>query len=181
MSYKRYTRLGIFFLVVFCLTACTGQSTTTPPDDELEPSQNTDSRLIGSWLSECLTPDPESPWSEKHAFIIREDVTATHTRVSWDEPYCNGNMDQTATVFQYELPEEVDIASTAVAPINLTSDAGTILDIYQVSGNNLRFGHGFRDGLSYAGAEGGGVGSRITSLNNYIVYGKTSDSTTSEP
>ena len=169
MKYFQNFGWAVALLAAVCWAGCTGSSGTG--DAGLKPDVSK-SALVGSWISECLTPDPNSPYSEKHGFNIKEDGTAIHTRINWDQPNCVGNTDQKVDSFQYEIPN--------TGEINLTGADGIILDIYQISKGQLMFGHGFRNTLSYSGAVGLATGARITTLNNYIVYSK-SGATTDTP
>lgn len=130
------------------------------------PTKAADSALIGNWESDCLVPDQKSPWSEKHTFVI-EGSTAIHTRVSNDTPShdCSPTMTLTDT-YEYTIPEK--------GKINLkdTSKGVTFYDIYQVNGDTLRFGHGFRNTMPYPANVGASPDSRIESLNEYIIYKK---------
>ncbi|MCX6763016.1 MAG: hypothetical protein NT093_04545 [Candidatus Moranbacteria bacterium] len=114
--------------------------------------------LVGTWESDCLVPDAGSPWSEKHQFIFNADGTAQHTRWSSSGHDCSP---QTTMVDKYA----VSTPSSGQIDFNLIEGTGSIpQDIYQVTGNTLLFGHGFRNTLPY------GAGT----LNRYIVYKKIS-------
>lgn len=126
-----------------------------------------DPRLIGTWASDCLTPDPKSPWSEKHTFVFTRNNTARHERISFDAAGCAGSVNMNlVNSYRYETP--------SVGVVDLKGDGGSIYDIYVVNANILMMGHGFRNNMSYAGAHGRGAspGTRISSLNQYIVYKK---------
>jgi hypothetical protein len=117
---------------------------------------NLDPALIGTWESDCLVPDFDSPWSEKHQFIINSDGSAQHTRWSSGGHACSP---ETTMVDKYS----VSTPSTGQIDFNLIEGTGPVSDdIYQVSGNTLLFGHGFRNNFPYAAG----------SLNQYIVYKK---------
>ena len=127
-----------------------------------------DSALVGTWVSDCLIPDPNSPWSEKHQFVINSDGTAVHTR--WSDDSTNhdcGPRGQPGT-----LVDNYTITIPETGKINLTDSSGTHYDIYQVNGNTLLFGHGFRNNLPYDTHTGSSEADRISSLNNYIIYSK---------
>lgn len=128
-------------------------------------SKATDQSLVGTWVSECLVPDPDSPWSEKHQFTFNKDGTATHIRWSSDGHDCSPETTLTDN-YQYSLP--------AAGQIDLkdTEKGATIYDIYKISGNTLVFGHGFRNTLPYPASNGESAAGRIDSLNEYIVYKK---------
>jgi len=128
-------------------------------------SKNMDKNLVGTWVSDCLVPDQNSPWSEKHQFVIKSDGTAIHTRWSSSGHDCSP---------ETTLDTNYTINIPSADKINLTDTSGTrtLYDIYQISGNTLEFGHGFRNNLPYPSANGVSEASRITSLNDYIVYKK---------
>lgn len=117
-----------------------------------------DPALVGKWESDCLVPDAGSPWSEKHQFFFNADGTAQHTRWSSSGHDCSP---QTTMVDKYT----VSTPSSDQINFNLIEGIGPVSgDIYQVSGDTLLFGHGFRNTLPY---EDG-------TLNRYIVYKKIS-------
>jgi len=123
--------------------------------------------LVGTWTSDCLVPDVNSPWSEKHQFVIKADGTAVHTRWSSGGHDCSPE-DTLVNDYQYTIPGS--------GQINLTDlDAGaTIYDIYQITGSNLLFGHGFQAKYpaGYDATQGNSSGHRFYVLNSYIVYHK---------
>jgi len=139
----------------------TSPSTTT----KTTTTKTTDKNLIGTWESDCLVPDSNSPWSEKHHFEFKADGTATHTRWSSDGNDCSASMTLTDT-YKYTIPK--------AGQINLQDmeKGATIYDIYSISGNTLKFGHGFRSNLPYPAGNGESASSRIESLNDYIIYNK---------
>ena len=126
-----------------------------------------DPNLIDQWDTGCLVPDPDSKWAERHTFDIRSDGTATHKRYSGDS--C-GTMvvDNTDNIY-YKIPSD--------GKINLTYSSGiangtTIYDIYQVSGDTLKFGHGFCNCAATGGNLGTSEAERFTGLNNFLLYKK---------
>lgn len=122
-----------------------------------------DSALVGSWDTGCLVPDPNSPWAEEHKFVIEESGKAVHTRLSGES--CAG--------LQSDGDQNYTITIPAGGQINLVSSAGSIYDIYQVSGSTLKFGHGFCNCTKLCSASGGATeGDRITCLNDFLVYKK---------
>lgn len=138
----------------------TGTTSTTPAT-----TGTLDQQLVGTWESACLVPDPDSPWAEKHQFVFNADGTAVHTRWS-NESGCTPATMTLTDVYRYQTP--------AAGQINLidTEKGATIYDIYQVSGNILYLGHGFRNDLPYSGSDGGSPAGRISTLNTYIKYQK---------
>lgn len=132
---------------------------------------NYDQKLMGTWVSGCLVPDPNSPWSEKHQFIFQSNGTAVHTR--WSNDTMAHNCSPSGTVGT--LVNNYKFTIPASGQINLADqEAGqTYYDIYQISGTTLLFGHGFRgDNSTYASRTGASESDRIDSLNNYIAYTK---------
>ena len=134
-------------------------------------NQNTNSTvvnaLVGTWVSDCLVPDVNSDWSEKHQFVIKTDGTAVHTRWSSYDHNCSST-DPTNKEYHYTLP--------ATGQINLADQDGgyTIYDIYQITGQTLLFGHGFQAHYpaGYDATQGNSASHRFSVLNNYIVYYK---------
>lgn len=178
--------LGLLAVAVSALVACNNATVSeggagNPSPNPSTSTGNKDSRLIGTWNTGCLTPDADSPYSEKHTFVIMEDgETAVKTDINYDKQNCIGNtIVNKSTSFVLEIKGRVNEAVTETLAINLTAAGGdtsgsTLYDIYQVTGTTLLFGHGFRNLLSYAGAESGGVteAGRISTLNQYLVYKK---------
>jgi hypothetical protein len=147
------------------------QNSQNSPRPTVPSSQSSqkDAALVGTWLSDCLVPDPGSPWSEKHQFVINSDGTAVHTRWSSSGHDCSPETTLTDK-YQYEIP-----ASGQINLLDIEKGA-TIYDIYQISGSRLYFGHGFRgDHLAYPGKFGGSSADRINNLNSYIAYQKNSE------
>lgn len=131
--------------------------TVPQPTETASPAGKVDPALVGTWESECLVPDLNSPWSEKHQFIINADGTAQHTRWSSSGHSC---APETTMVDKYTI----STPSSGKVEFNLQEGTGPIgEDIYQVSGSALMFGHGFRgDHMPYT----------AETLNQYIVYKK---------
>ena len=147
-----------------------GSETTPSENSGGKDDTNIDKNLIGEWESECLTPDPNSPWAEKHYFKINSDGTATHIRWSSDQAF-------NCTSVSMTLTTEYTIKTPATGKIDfIDKESGaTSYDIYQISGNTLLFGHGFRgDNLPYGTKFGGSESERIDTLNQFIVYTKKS-------
>lgn len=153
---KNFFLLGFAALCLFSLSA--HAATTSIPV-----VQNNDPRLIGTWASECLTPDPKSPWSEKHTFVFYKNNTARHERVSFDAPGCQGGINMTLVDDYHYIIEGKVSTGDGGGPILFKGAKGMMPDHYFVQGNTLVFGHGFRNKLSYS-----------TPLNTYIVYKKLS-------
>ena len=142
-----------------------------------------DQNLVGTWESDCLVPDQNSKWAEKHKFVINADATAIHTRQDWEMTDCTTLTPAGTITDQYNItvPSSGKINFTYTDNSNTrmnTNQLGEIrekyiYDIYQVSGSTLLFGHGFRgDNLAYGSKTGGSESDRIDSLNNYIIYHK---------
>ncbi len=132
------------------------QYATPESTTEMTVKGNIDPALVGTWESACLVPDANSPWSEKHQFIINADGTAQHTRWSSGGHAC---APETTLVDKYV----VSTPASGKIDFRLIEGIGPdAQDIYQVSGDTLLFGHGFRNNLPY------GAGT----LNQYIVYQK---------
>jgi len=142
--------------------------------DEAETSQSSeetsgefDENLVGTWVSDCLVPDPDSPWSEKHQFVINSDGSAIHTRWSSSGHEC---LPEETLINNYEMtipsPGQIDIKD-----IDLNQ---TIYDIYEISGDTLLFGHGFRGDSEAMQVKDNNFGldpeTRFTTLNEFIVY-----------
>ncbi|MFH0853558.1 MAG: hypothetical protein V1853_04075 [bacterium] len=123
--------------------------------------------LIGTWKSVCLTPDPDSPWSEMHQFEIDSEAWATHTRWDWNQPGCTGTMNTITSEYLIEFP--------GTDQINLVDmgEGENIYDIYSLTAEGLYFGHGFRNNLPYSTTYGESATTRISTLNQYIQYQKT--------
>lgn len=129
-------------------------------------SSQIDPALVGTWASDCLAPDSNSPWSEKHQFVINADGTAVHTR--WSSGGHNCSPDTTLT-------DKYTLAIPMKGQMNLADmeKGATIYDIYETDGSILFFGHGFRgDHMAYPGKFGESSSNRINNLNKYIVYRK---------
>lgn len=160
--------LGAYFGLAWLLRKLDkniSQSTNQTTESTLE-SGIKDDQIIGTWISECLVPDLNSPWAEKHQMVIEKNKI-THTR--WENSSgsqdCDNPTDTKVTNYSYAIP--------SVEKINLVSNDGTIYDIYHNEGNMLYFGHGFRgDNMSYPTEFGGSEDDRINTLNKYISYSK---------
>lgn len=135
----------------------TSQYSTPVRPDETAVKGNVDPSLVGTWESNCLVPDLDSPWSEKHQFIINADGAAKHTRWSSGGHACSP---ETTMVDKYT----VSTPSTGQIHFTLIEGVGPGEDIYQVTGDTLLFGHGFRNNFPYT----------ENTLNKYIVYKKKS-------
>lgn len=122
--------------------------------------------IVGTWKSECLTPEPDDPWSEMHQFEIDEEGWATYTRWNWYEPNCGGSMETMVTEYLISFPTtgQIDL-------VNM-NEGVTVYDIYQITGNALLFGHGFRNHFPYSPTYGETADARISTLNEYIRYQK---------
>lgn len=124
-----------------------------------------DRNIVGSWDTGCLVPDTGSPWAERHTFIINSDGTAEHERFVGSS--CKNLVKDPDDEFTYTIP--------ILGKINLkyTSDNSMIYDIYEVSDNELRFGHGFCNCTKFCSNTGGATeADRFTCLNDFLVYKK---------
>ena len=130
-----------------------GANTNTTNQTTKTSDSKIDSALVGSWDTGCLVPDPGSPWAEKHKFVIESNGKAVHTRSSGES--CAG--------LHSDGDQNYTITIPASGQINLTSSDGSIYDIYQVSGDTLKFGHGFSNSTKLCSVSGGATeGDRIT-------------------
>lgn len=165
-------------------------ATNSSPTDNSKSTESVsgkfDKTLVGTWESDCLVPNPENKWAEKHQIIIKSDGTATQTRWSWFMNDCTTLQPELIIVSKYKLA--VPIAgkinftytdynnpqmSKELQQASKIEIGATFYDIYKVSGNTLEFGQGFRgDNLPYGAKFGGSEMERIDSLNSYIVYKK---------
>ena len=127
-----------------------------------------DKNLVGTWTSDCLVPDINSPWSEKHQFVIKDDGSAVHTRWSNDSMShdCTPNWSNGTAVSDYKLT----IPQTG--QVNILYSGQYIYDIYKISGTDLEFGHGFQAHYpaGYDATQGNSESNRFHDLNNYIIY-----------
>ncbi len=128
-----------------------------------------DENLVGTWVSDCLIPDPDSPWSEKHQFVIKSDGSAVHTRWSSSGHEC---VPDETMINNYKLT----ITSPGQVEIKDTDLNQTIYDIYEIDGSTLLFGHGFRGDSDAMQVKDNNFGlnpeTRFTTLNEFIVYKK---------
>ncbi|MDO8598608.1 MAG: hypothetical protein Q7S02_00705 [bacterium] len=118
--------------------------------------------LVGTWVSDCLVPDLNSDWSERHTFTFDPSGTAGYVRDIGYNHSCSG--DRNVMSYRYLVPMEGQIDLS-----DLDSGA-TMYDTYAMSGATLKLGHGFRNKFAYPGATGDSPASRIPTLNDYIVY-----------
>lgn len=123
-----------------------------------------DPNLIASWDTGCLVPDEGSDWAERHTFSFNSNGTANHKRYSGGRLCNNLTVDHNDN-FTWEI--------VGNGQINLYySTGGKIYDIYQISGDTLKFGHGFCNCTSSGGKYGGSDGDRFVQLNNFLLYKK---------
>lgn len=142
--------------------------TTAQTDSSFK--SNMDMKLVGTWESDCLVPDPYNPWSESHKFIINTNGTATHIRFSSKNSNCSPDIIN-ADDFRLFFPGDKNQIDLTSLPDSGIID-GNIYDIYKISDNILLFGHGFRNNFTYPSENGESTNSRINNLNEYIVYHK---------
>ena len=139
-----------------------GTTKTTTPKS----TGKIDSNLVGNWDTGCLVPDPNSPWAEQHTFKIESNGNATHTRSTGDT--CAGLKQDHFEEYQISIP-----SANQINLIAKTANEPSIYDIYAVSGNTLKFGHGFCNCSKLCSASGGSTeGDRISCLNDFLVYKK---------
>ncbi|MFA6553051.1 MAG: hypothetical protein WCT27_01340 [Patescibacteria group bacterium] len=142
-------------------------NTSMASNDNNNTNRVSNASIAGTWTSDCLVPDQNSPWSEKHRFVISADGTAVHTRWSGSDHNCTVG-DTLVNNYSYTMPQP--------GQINLTDrDLGsTLYDIYQISNSTLKFGHGFQSPYpaGYDATQGNSSTNRFHDLNNYIVYKK---------
>lgn len=134
-------------------------------DTQVELSSN-DQSLTGAWDTGCLVPDPKSPWAEKHTFNFNSN-SGNHERFSGES--CGSLVSDIKDNFNYQIPKPGQIN------ISYTSGIGegmTIYDIYKVSGDSLRLGHGFCNCVSSSTKVGVSEGERLDILNDFLVYKK---------
>ncbi|MBM2821207.1 MAG: hypothetical protein HW405_967 [Candidatus Berkelbacteria bacterium] len=163
---------GAYFgLAAILRKANEGAGSTTNSTTLTQKGGKFDQNLVGTWTSDCLVPDANSPWSEKHQFVINANSTAVHTRWSSSGHDCSV---ETTMTDNYTLTIIKQSASGDLGQINLldTAKSVTYYDVYQITGNTLEFGHGFRNNLTYDSKMGGSESDRISSLNKYIIYKK---------
>lgn len=175
---------GLYFGLAFVLRKINNETAGPTGNTITDTSEKlTDKNLIGTWESDCLVPDQDSKWAEKHKFVINADGTATHTRQDWAMNDCTSVQPTGLITDQFELtiPLSGKINLTYTGVTNSRMDAAqlaqfagqSIYDIYQVSGKTLEFGHGFRgDNLSYGGKTGSSESDRFDTLNSFIIYSK---------
>ena len=130
-------------------------------------SLKVDEVLVGTWDTGCLVPDANSPWAERHTFTINSNSTANHKRYSGNS--CAALAVDNDDNLNFTIPES--------KKINLTYTSGiaagtTAYDIYQISGNTLKFGHGFCNCSSSGGKYGTSEADRFIQLNDFLVYKK---------
>jgi len=136
---------------------------------EVGVSKNVDPALVGNWDTGCLVPDSNSPWAERHTFTISSNGTANHKRYS-------GN---SCAAIAEDHNDNINFTIPSSGKINLTYTSGiaagsTSYDIYKVSGDTLRFGHGFCNCSKdlATGDYGLTEATRFSLLNEFLVYKK---------
>lgn len=153
---------GLRFLGVFDKNTkdTTGSVTTSSTSGKM------DANLVGNWDTGCLIPDPDSPWAEEHTFTIDAKGKATHARKSGET--CASLKQDNVNEFQISIP-----APGQIDFIASNGGGGNIYDMYSVSGNTLKFGHGFCNCSTLCSKSGGSTeGDRISCLNNFLIYKK---------
>lgn len=122
-------------------------------------------KLVANWDTGCLIPDPDSPWAERHKFEIKSDGTATHWR--WSGASCSAIVKEEPQNYRIEIP-----ASGKINFLEKETGAPWMWDIYEISGDNLYFGHGFNNGMTTSTLSGGSEGDRFNGLNKFLAYKK---------
>ncbi len=151
-------------------------ASATAVSDKATGKETSDSAIVGTWKTDCLIPDPNSPWAEQHTFTFKSDGTANHKRSSGDS--CAAIAQDNDDNYKYTIPSAGKINLTYVSGEGTMADAlgpagQVIYDIYQVSGGTLYLGHGFRgDNLSYGENTGGSEAQRFDSPNTFLAYKK---------
>lgn len=144
------------------------QQVEETPQTSNKTQGSSDQGLIGNWDTGCLVPDPKSPWAERHTFTLNSNGTGIHKRYS----------SNTCEKLTEDLTDDLNWVIPSAGKINLSYKSGmaagyTLYDIYEVSGNTLKFGHGFR--TSYTGASkitGENEANRFDTLNTFLIYKK---------
>ena len=125
------------------------------------------SKFVGTWKTNCLVPDANSPWAEKHQFTFESSGAAKHIRWSGDS-CANIKEDAFNQTYKVEIPE--------AGKINFLADGSgseTMYDIYTISATKLNFGHGFRVTYPPGMANFGRTSAtRFDSLNTFLEYKK---------
>jgi len=102
--------------------------------------------------------------------VIKDDGSTVHTRWSNDSQShdCTPNWEYGTATTNYELT----IPQTG--QVNILYGGQYIYDIYQISGKDLAFGHGFQAHYpaGYDATQGQSESNRFHDLNTYIVYHK---------
>lgn len=177
---------GLYFGLAYVLRKVNNETTGTTATTTKTSGKLADKNLVGTWESECLVPKLDEKWAEKHQIVIKSDGTATQTGWSWFMNDCTTLQPENTVVSQYNLavPRNGKINFTYTGynnpqmsqELQKTSKiaVGAIFyDIYQISNNSLKFGHGTRgDNESWGNKFGGSEAERIDSLNDFIVYKK---------
>ncbi|MBI3980974.1 lipocalin family protein [Candidatus Microgenomates bacterium] len=128
-----------------------------------KPSGKIDSNLVANWDTGCLIPDRHSAWAERHTFSFKSDGTTNHKR------YSGSSCDNLAVDHDDQMTWEI----VGNGKINLYySTGGKIYDIYELSNNTLKFGHGFCNCSDMGGAYGVDEGDRFVKLNDFLLYKK---------
>lgn len=133
-----------------------------------EQSSTVDQNIVGNWDTGCLIPKIGDPWAERHTFTISSDGTANHKR------YTGVNCD--AMAVDHDDDMKLSVPSMGKVDISYTKGiaaGGKVYDVYQVSGNTLKFGHGFCNCTKdLAGGTFGQSDDKRPSLNDFLAYKK---------
>lgn len=124
-------------------------------------------KLVGTWETDCLVPDPASNWAEKHQFVFDSQGSATHQRQSGDN-CANIKKDDTTQKYTVEIPQ--------IGKINLIGadeDSESVYDVFKIENSVLYFGHGFRDKYPADMINFGATAeTRYDSFNTFLAYKK---------
>ncbi len=136
-------------------------ATSLPPGGN---SAKIDPNLVGSWDTGCLIPKGNSDYAERHSFIFNSNGTANYKR------YIGGRACNNLSLRNnHEMTWEI-VGGNKINFVYGTG--GRIYDIYALSGNILKFGHGFCDCTDIGGKSGASDSDRFVLLNNFLVYKK---------
>lgn len=140
----------------------------TAATKSIDPADNPEyQKLVGTWETDCLVPDPDKNEAEKHQFIFDSQGSVIHQRQSGDS--C-------ATIKVDNDTQKYTAEITQVGKINLIGadeDSDSVYDIFKIENDTLYFGHGFRDKYPTDMMNFGATAeTRYDSFNTYLAYKK---------